>query len=183
MGRERLMAQQRARVQAMRARKLAEKLAKAKDAKRLAPTTPKTGKEAKDTLNKFLEGASTGSKSEPAKKSAPAKTSVTPPANPQSAGTKPVQAKTKVQKAVKSVKAAASEKPKTKKPKRKAKPIDLNMKDHPGLKRPSLKELNESRRKKLKLGQQKKFEGKTFYWDGSKWVPGTAGKRTRLKVK
>ena len=48
------MAQQRARVEAMRARKLAEKLAKAKDAKRLAPTKPLTGKKAEEALEKFL---------------------------------------------------------------------------------------------------------------------------------
>ena len=90
------MAQQRARLEAMRQRKLAEQLAQAKAAKRLAPSKPKSGKKATEALNKFLTKAS--------KKGAAQSGSTTHKA----AGTKPVQAKTKtppkksqVQKAVK----------------------------------------------------------------------------------
>ena len=95
MSRERLMAQQRARLEAMRERKLAEQLAQAEAAKRLAPSKPKSGKEATKALNKFLTKASKKGSSQSGSTS------------PKAAGTKPVQkqsktspGKSKVQQAV-----------------------------------------------------------------------------------
>lgn len=141
------MAQQRARLEAMRQRKLAEQLAQAKAAKRLAPSKPKSGKKATEALNKFLTKAS--------KKGAAQSGSTTPKA----AGTKPVQAKTKtppkksqVQKAVKAVKKASDKAVRNKKAIRNS---DVSVSGTRGTPLPSNPQLK-SQSKKSKLNPQQR---------------------------
>ena len=118
MSREQLMAQQRARVLAMRARKLAERKAaeaakklKAKDAKRLAPSKPKEGKEASKALNQFLKNASTADKTKTKSKVKPRpSTKAQPSTSTKPGGTKPVQ-KTNVQKGAQAVTTRSTNKP------------------------------------------------------------------------
>jgi len=56
----------------------------------------------------------------------------------------------------------------------KSSPKNLKMSEHPGLKQ-------NQKPKKPKLGATKTVKGQAYYYDGSKWVKGKLGKTTRLK--
>ena len=146
MSRERLMAQQRARLEAMRARKAAEKLAKAKDAKRLAPKKPLTGKKAEKALEKFLSKRTKEKPKTKATKSRPSP-QAQPSTSTKSAGTKPVQKQSRVQKTVEAIK------PKTGKKKSNGTGVRGNpLPSNPKLKtQPSKSKLNRQQRRKKGL--------------------------------
>ena len=180
MGRERLMEEQRARMEARRKqlKKEVEK-AKAKKVKKAVTrdtskdqsrktvnrltgsTTPKTGAAAKQTLSKFA-----GKKPAPAPKAKPAPTPApkakpAPAPKPKAKAT-PHRGKQRFADGGKGGKFDTSS------------PNNLKMSEHPGLKQ-------NQKPKKPKMGATKTVNGQAYYYDGSKWVKGKLGKTTRLK--
>ena len=144
------MAQQRARLEAMRARKLAEKLAKAKDAKRLAPKKPLTDEKAKAALEKFLSKRTEEKPKTEATKSRPSP-QAQPSTSTKSAGTKPVQKQSRIQEAVK------ANKPTTGKKESKGTGVRGNpLPSNPNLKtQPSKSKLNRQQRRKLAITKKR----------------------------
>ena len=188
MGRERLMEEQRARMEARRnqLKKEVEK-AKAKKVKKAVTrdtskdqsrktvnrltggTTPKTGESAKQTLSKFA-----GKKPAPAAKPTAAKAKPTPSSKGRErffAGAKggPIDKAINKEKAKRNFFAGGKGgKFDT------SSPNNLKMSEHPGLKQ-------NQKPKKPKMGATKTVNGQAYYYDGSKWVKGKLGKTTRFK--
>lgn len=184
MSRERLMEQQRARMEARRKqlKKEVEK-AKAKKVKKAVTrdtskdqsrktvnrltggTTPKTGESAKQTLSRFSSkkpAPVVKAKPAPAAKAKPTPAPKAKPAPKPKAKPTPHRGKQRFADGGKGGKFDTSSL------------NNLKMSEHPGLKQ-------NQKPKKPKMGATKTVNGQAYYYDGSKWVKGKLGNTKRFK--